>query len=541
MERHFKIEPLDPAKLIKINDLKEIKNPVFFDRNNSPTSDGLLSNDIFGITKDDRAGTFAYIDLQEYFINPIYYKIWSRMDSKVVEIVHGTKKFSIDKDGYFVEDENGKNGIKFLKDNIDIIKFKSTDSLKRDINIEFLTKKKQYMFIKQMPVIPAYYRDVYSGSGNVGVGEVNKLYNALIIAVRSLKESSDYGLTLSNSVRGRIQEYIMNIYNWFGTEPNIPKKMGIIKRAVNSKTADYASRLVLSAPQLKVENLDDLMVDLDHSAVPLASLCVNFYSYVVFYIRRFFENEFAGDPYYSVMEKDGSISKLKVKDYQIAFSDANIKKQLERFIHGYSNRFIPIEVPVEDEKKKGKVYMQFKGYNTSEEEFAKKEPGTLPIMNRRLTWCDLIYQACVEASKDKCILITRYPIDSYYNQFPTMIVVSSTKVTEPMIINGNFFKHYPKIREEDIGTDTSNRFIDTLNICNAYLKAIVGDYDGDQVTVKGAYTIEANKELSDYLNSKAHYISLGAQNVRLTSNEGIQSLYNLTMALPGTKLTENVS
>ena len=36
------------------------------------------------------------------------------------------------------------------------------------------------------------------------------------------------------------------------------------------------------------------------------------------------------------------------------------------------------------------------------------------------------------------------------------------------------------IREEDIGSNTSNRFIDTLNICNLQLKAIGGDYDGER-------------------------------------------------------------
>lgn len=68
--------------------------------------------------------------------------------------------------------------------------------------------------------------------------------------------------------------------------------------------------------------------------------------------------------------------------------------------------------------------------------------------------------------------------DTYYNQFPTKVVVSSTKKTEPMVINNTFYKKYPKIRQEDIGTNTSNKFIDTLNICNAFLPGIGGDYLG---------------------------------------------------------------
>ena len=40
--------------------------------------------------------------------------------------------------------------------------------------------------------------------------------------------------------------------------------------------------------------------------------------------------------------------------------------------------------------------------------------------------------------------------DSYFNQFTTKIVVSSTKETEPKYIENVFYQFYPKIREEDM-------------------------------------------------------------------------------------------
>ena len=54
-EKHLKLEPLEVQKFIKANELKEISNPMFFSRSNMPTPDGLLSNEIFGITRDDRS------------------------------------------------------------------------------------------------------------------------------------------------------------------------------------------------------------------------------------------------------------------------------------------------------------------------------------------------------------------------------------------------------------------------------------------------------------------------------------------------------
>lgn len=61
-----------------------------------------------------------------------------------------------------------------------------------------------------------------------------------------------------------------------------------------------------------------------------------------------------------------------------------------------------------------------------------------------------------------------------------------------------------------------------------------------QVTVKAVYSVEANQELENFMNSKSHFVSLGARNVRTSSNEAIQALYNLTLVLPGTKLTDPV-
>lgn len=475
---------LDPDKLVKVNDLQEVTNPVFFIKNSFPTSDGLLSNEIFGITKDERANTFAYIDLDEYFIHPLIYKIWCKLDSKIRECVHGTKKFIINSRGQLEENEDGEYGVSFLKKNINNIIVSRTTSSKRDMNVDFFEKNKKdsAVFIRKCIVIPAYYRDVNIDKGHIAVGGINELYRILIIAVRSLKESSDYGLTLSPATRGRIQEILLQIYNYFGQgttvgsyeTPNlIPGKTGLIRRSVTSKTTDYSSRLVLSAPNIKAEKLEDLEVNMDYSAVPLASICTNFYPFMIFYIRRWFELLFSGDAVMPSLNKKGELLYFHAKDYQVEFSDDRIKKEIDRFLTGYSNRLIPIRIPtIEGDI----IRLRFKGYNMTPEEYAKGEPGKFPIMERDITWCDIFYRAAVESVKDRHIMITRYPIDSYTNQFPTKIKVSSTVETEPMIVDDEFYPKYPKIRQQDIESNTSNKFVDTLNMSNLWLDATGADY-----------------------------------------------------------------
>ena len=490
-EKHFVLDLLDVDKFVKVNELQEITNSVYFSRDGIPSPDGLLSNEIFGISKEDRSNIFAYIDLGGWFLHPLIYKIWSRMDSNLTAIIHGTKSFRIDAAGQFVEDENGENGIEFIRKNIDKIRIRRTDSAKRNNNIEFLMKSKSLWFIRKMLVIPAYYRDVNTDGGYVGVGEINQLYSNLMMGVIAFKETADFGIWLSRSANCRVQETLLQIYDWFGagttingkqTSVNLPKKTGIIKRGVIGKTTDYASRLVLSAPELKVEYVDDLDVDLEHTAVPLASLATNLFPYILFWVRRFFENEFAGSAQYEVMDKNGNIRIETVKDPQEQFSDEEIKHQIERFMKGFSNRFIPVQVKCESGKT---VYMRFKGRSAG----SLKEPKTneeilaSPLVKRRLTWCDLIYMAAVEMSKDKCILITRYPMDSYFNQFPSKIVVSSTKKTEPMFVNGELYPKYPSFTDEDIEQDTSNKFIDTMRMCNLHLGIIDGDYEPVTIVV----------------------------------------------------------
>ena len=535
---------LDIEDFIKKNDVKEISNPIFFNQNKLPTSDGLLSNEIFGITKEERANRFGYIDLHGTFLHPLVYKVWSALDKNVKSIVHGIDNFVIDSNGQFKQDPNGKTGIKFLKDNINKIKIRSTDSTKRDRVIEFLNISKPLMFITKYPVIPAFYRDVNTEGGKVGVGDINKYYNSIIIASKALAEAQDYGLSISNSQAGRMQEMLLQVYNYFGAgNPDakgsgvgMPSKFGIIRRANLSKTTDYSSRLVITSPELKVEKLDDIEADMDYSVVPLASLSINFLPYMIFWLRGFFENEFSTRTTYTVHMKDGKIKEIPIQDYQIAFSDERIKDEINRFVHGYSNRFIPVKVPTLD--KKLNVYMHFKGRaSTSPDDTEQGE-----IINRRLTWCDLLFMAASEVTADKHILITRYPIDSFYNQFPTKVKVQSTIETEPMTVVSagmkKFYKKYPKIREEDIEKDTSNKFIDSLNMCNGYLDSIGGDYDGDQVSVKGIYSAEANAELDQQMNSKIHYIGLDGISVMDVGKEAKQSLYCLTMVLPNSNLTD---
>jgi hypothetical protein len=98
-----------------------------------------------------------------------------------------------------------------------------------------------------------------------------------------------------------------------------------------------------------------------------------------------------------------------------------------------------------------------------------------------------------------------------------------------MMVGNTHYEYYPKIRMEDIGSNTNTKFIDTFVMSNLYLPAIGGDYDGDTVTLKGVYTVEANDELSTYMNTKANYVDLGGHTIRNSTKEALIALYALTL------------
>ena len=533
---NLQVSLLDVDDFVKKNNLVEITNPVIFDASSNPTSDGLLSNTIFGITKESRASTFAYISLKKKFLQPLVYRIWSKVDSKIKSVIHGIGTYSIDKSGNIIEDPKGDNGIDFLRKNLDKIKFRETDSIKRERYVKFLNDNRKNFFTDKLIVIPPFFRDIKVDGGKISVGDINKLYINVMVSASAIGDSTEYGFSIGKSVEGRLQEGLIEIYKWFGTgtdsNPNggLPGKFGVIRRANLSKTTDYATRLVMSAPKLDVENMEDIRADFDYSVLPMTSAAANFFPFVIFHMRRFFENEFIGDTKYPILDKDGTIIYGEIEDYQIQFSDEVLKKELDRFIHGYSDRFRPVKVLCRIKGKQEYLDLKWKGFY--------KEPDVKALKNERpLTWCDVIYMACEEAVKDRMILITRYPIDTFYNEFATKIRLSSTIETEEAVFDNVVYTHYPKIRKEDIGKDTSSSFIDTMNICNGYLDSIGGDYDGDMVTIKGVYTDEANAELKKQLASNIHFINLGGNPVISTSKESIQALYAMTLTLPDTKLS----
>lgn len=526
---------LDSELFVKVNNLKEVTNPVILDRGSVPTPDGLLSTEIFGITPKERKETYAYIDLQTYFLHPLVYETLKRQDRRIDSIIAGTKKYIIDKKGDIVEDPNGDTGIDWLYKNWEKIKFKRNSSEIRSERIYmYESNSKKELFIRYFIVEPAYYRDINlqnAGSGKPALHEINvgsdqipngSSYSKLLRLVTTLKSSGSFIFALNNT-KYQIQICIYDIYTYF--KSRIEKKNGIIKRGIMGKSIDFGSRLVMSSSHMNTDNFEDMLVDSTHCGLPLANCISNTIPFFQRWLVSFFRRELeASGSKYPILGKDGKVKYVEPKNPAAHFNDEYCSSLINKFINSFSERFDPIEIPtVED----GIVYMSFKGRQVRAKE--AMESGDMGgISDRYMTLTDLMYMAAVDIYKDKHVIITRYPVTSFQSLFPIKVRPLSTQKTCKMQIGIDYYPFYPVIDPKCPKSEVATQFIDILMIQNTYLQGLNGDYDGDVVSIRTVFSQEANLECARMAKEPTNFLSANGTNVRTTTNEGVQTLYMLT-------------
>lgn len=524
----MEINLINTKKFVVINKLQEVKNPITFEKGSVPSSDGLLSTDIFGVSMKSRKQTFAYINLHAHFFHPFIFKMIKRMNRKFEECIYGSKTFTI-KNGDLVEDENGETGIEFLYKNWEKFEFKKNYSRIRNERIDVLTAyDKDTIFTNFWIVIPPFYRDVnlqQGAEGKISHHEINDKYSKLLRLCSAINTNNNFDF-IFNHTNAKIQSTLVEIYDLL--KGNLEKKNGLIRKSLLGKSIDYGARSVITAPTFNANHPDEMDVSFYRSGIPLAQTCANFTPFVVSWVKHFFERELekTGSKYPVRDPKTKEIMYIELKEPALYFNEDFITKKLERFIHSTGDRFEKVVLPVIDKKYEGKVFLSFAGRNY-QEGIPESES---PLINRPATWTDIFYQACYNAVEEPKEMgwITRYPLLDYFGMLPTYIFVHSTKKTVPMFIGDKVYKRYPDIDPNLDKAEVSTSFIDSVTMSNLYLQGLGGDYDGDQVSIRGVFSQEAKIEAEKIMKSKANILNVYGQNMRKTTNEGVQTLYMMT-------------
>lgn len=535
----MKIWLLDEEKFIKLNNLKEVSNPISFEKGMVPTEDGLFSNTIFGMNIYDRKHTWAYIDLKGHYMNPKAYITLKTLNRNFESVIYGTKNYTI-KDGVLEEDENGGTGLEWLYKNWEKINFKKNESGKRNSRIDMLNNhKKDEIFFTKWAVCPAFYRDVNISSNTSGkpkVPEINDLYTGILRNVAILQDGTSFDFMLA-AVGGKIQSLLVDIYNLM--KDKVTGKTGYLRRSILGKSIDYCGRIVITATPYDKNCVEDQHINFYNTGVPLSHCCAQLTPFIIWWLNGFFRTRVISQKdQFLVYNDKGEKVYVHLDNPEVVFNDDFIDRNLTRWINNPSSRFDIIELPIkEDDKKKFGIkkpkYLKLAGYSYETTTMAKADFNSGSSANgkelhRDLTWTDLLYQAAMDVSEDKHVVITRYPLLDYLGTYFSRIYVMSTRETVPMIINGKLYDEYPKIDLNMAKGRIEASFIDSYKICALYLSGLGGDFDGDQITSKMLFSKEANEEAERIMMNKTNLLTVDGGSIRSIGNEGIQTLYTMT-------------
>lgn len=533
----MKIDILDIERLISVNTLQEVTAPRLFSNKMIFDPDGILSNEIFGISKGDRRSTFAYINLKQPFIHPhIYSKVLKGMFKGVIYIISGQKRYSI-KNGLPVEDEeNGWTGIAALYDHWDEINWKKSKSVNKTNKQLLINLPRDKIFVTKTLVCPPAYRDVML-SGTVDssdhVNELNDLYMKLIRSVALLSEGGIFARN-QHATQMKVQDTLVAIFDYFKLQ--ISRKQGLIRKNLIGKSVDYGVRTVISAPSYNNERIEDNIIDIEHTALPIYECCSTFYPLIETWLKNFFTREIINDPnivtYFDPALQREITATLKEPDVQ--FSDKNIKKMINDYCLNPDNRFKIIIVDVlkptaANPKHTVKATMMLKGKILLENNVQK-------VLNRPMTVTDVMYLACCDECEKRHLMVSRYPVGTDKGIYFNKIRVQSTSKHIKVIFNGKEYPFYPDIDitlpHEKVGV----QFIDTLVMSNSHLDGMGADYDGDQVSVRGIWSEEANLEAEQIMSIKMTALNITGANSKGVAKEVFNSMYELTKNPGGGKV-----
>ena len=464
----MKMDLFNIEEFVDINELQEVKSAVLFQRGDIPHPEGLISNEIFGITTKSRKETFAYIDLHGYFFVPHVYKVLKRLYRNIEKIINGELYVSIGEDGRLVKDENGETGLEFIYNNWDKIQWAldDTDSGMKKERLNLVkTLPKNEIFSRYAIVIPAFYRDIKSTSSGGEVDNINNLYGKLIRTATLVKEKDLFSFQF-NMVNYNIQNTLVDIYDFF--KHKLEKKQGLLRKYLLGRNVDYCTRSVITAPSYHANRPEDLMIDFRHANLPISQICSLCFPFVMAWVKKFFEREVFDtknskiiyDPVTDTVEDN-----IELKNPESYFSDRYLKKMIDTYIKDPESRFDKIFIPSNSNHK---LYLRFTG--------KRIDPTTkaeLPsIAYRPMTWTDILYMACEDVTRDKHCMITRYPLLDEFGIFIAEIRVCSTTETDMVSYNGKIYNWYPRIDFDVPSEKIASKFLDSIQFSNSYLPGL---------------------------------------------------------------------
>ena len=509
------VDLMNVDRFIAVNDLKEVTSPQLL-VNGVPNPNGVLSYKIFGTSQEDRKNIFAYINLHGHYMNPLAALKCSSYDRKLADCLFARGRWKLEKDGILVEDENGDAGPEFVYSIWGKIKVKEKETTQTKEIESFYNMPRDELFLTKFPVIPAFTRDLNTrtNSSSKSSALINSMYNSLISYTQGLVMYTDDITNMGRLTRGRVQQLLVDIYKHLTVDQvkGQPAKFGLMNRAVMAMNTRYAARLVITAPILHKQSYEDVQVKFGYATVPLSTIISIFYPYMVYHLKRYFDAQFIEGGKVPVIKENGETGTVTFTE---SFDENQITKMITAYINSPYSRFRSVKTPPDQDGLVHNMILtgRFMKNNTT--------------FSRKAALTDVMYIVAERAVRDKHVYVTRFPVENSNGQFPAKIIVASTIKTEPVIIGETVYRFFPTQ-----SGDPNNAFVDTCQFTNTMLKAIGGDFDGDQVTVKPVYSVEANRDADRQIRSNAFVLDYQGKVMRPLDLDFFITAYSMTHIQP---------
>jgi DNA-directed RNA polymerase beta' subunit len=529
-----KIDLFNVDDFVKINQCPQVTNPVFFNYDKTPTSDGLFSYELFGVSDNDRKNIFGYVDLKGPYIHPLIFGMMTKRMGALRDLLSGNKYAIIqDRKIVFVPEdfEGAETGLGFIYDNfekinwLDEIEEKEMDSIDKKTRLKFLRSiKKEEFFVTKWLIVPPFYRAESSENKTLG-DEINEKYKDLISRTNAMRVGFGLGL-FGDQTKFKIQMLLIDLFN--ETTRPIRGKGSMLRKHLLGKTVDYTASNVITSPAISnTESVDDMPVKFGYGAFPLATVLSLFHPFIVSTLTDYLSRIFR-----PIVENEVNFERTDLSQFN---SDA-AEKMIKSFIKSTEERFAPLEFEYVEKSKKNKIL-----------DIIIEECTGNYCVERELTILDIIYMVSMSVASDKHVYVTRYPVTNFQNIYPSKVTILTTNKTKKNVKlklkgivlndifnNGKDFDNYPYIKFEDDPKPAPSTYYSFLNVFmpgNVYLKALGGDYDGDMLYMRGVFTKEANAEAEKLIYAKSNILTANGSTSRGISKIGkdaIMALYELT-------------
>ena len=489
-------------RIIQVNNLPEVTNPIYLDSNMTPTSDGLYSYEMFGRANEPkRRLQFAWINLNRKFIHPFAYKAIKTTFRGIDSLVMGDQDFRIVK-GRLVKADDGDTGLDFFIRNRKAISFgqdEGTKSRRKRVGLlESLSNDE--MFIDKFLVIPPFYRDINLDRERLTTDEISDMYKRLISLCGSIDPKDEDPFT-GHMTNFKVQTLLNELY---GTLTKmLSGKRGVIRRSLLGKSIDYAARLVISGPKMDSNTHEEVQIPYGYIGIPLHVVLVMAFPFVLNRMESFF-SDFKN---HSVCILGAGDKREKVETIQETVDDMTTKS-FERLVNLYARGTVNRTRPMEIRFEKG-----------------KKTVDIASNLGRPFTLTDFFFGIARRIVRNKHAMVTRYPLEDYRNIAPLKVRVLTLERTKEVKLRRETILDYPDL---DMKNPEANRWIDSARPHPSYLPGWGGDFDGDMVSIKLLYTEEANKEAEDLIRKPMTLLDISGKPSRGFAKEPQLSLYALT-------------